>query len=342
MSGSPSRSAKATEPWESIILASQSPAAAWQAIFAKLRDCALKSPSASALHKLLIAPDRLLAESAWDMWQSFASSAPRVIDGLRDFWLQPAGSSGTAVLVLDALSTRELSLIADAATRRKVTPTRLEVRGAPVPTETDRFAASLGLPGRASLFNNRPPKSFIFTGEDVHTDVLDAPFVDCIGVVPPKPRLFLWHKWPDEPLIHDRGEQREGDSIVAESIRETLTSDGFWSFVDHLRQGRRLVITGDHGYATASEFSSELKDEASIRLFAGTFGAKRAVPTDDSHPWPRQHIPPPVIRHSEGNKSWLVVLGQRKWKVRGGFPTLCHGGLSLLEAAVPFIELPAS
>jgi hypothetical protein len=40
------------------------------------------------------------------------------------------------------------------------------------------------------------------------------------------------------------------------------------------------------------------------------------------------------------NNGWVVVVGQRKWDVQGGFPHLCHGGLTLLEAAVPFIELP--
>jgi hypothetical protein len=33
------------------------------------------------------------------------------------------------------------------------------------------------------------------------------------------------------------------------------------------------------------------------------------------------------------------VNGRRKWKSAGGYPTLIHGGLSVLEVAVPFIEL---
>jgi len=34
-----------------------------------------------------------------------------------------------------------------------------------------------------------------------------------------------------------------------------------------------------------------------------------------------------------------VLMGQRKWKVQGGFPQIYHGGLSLLEVAMPFLEL---
>ena len=326
--------------WESLVLADQSSRATWTAIFTRLRELALASPNAVALHKETIVPDRVLAESAWDLWQAFPPTAPKVIDGLKDFWSHQSGSAGSAILVLDALSLRELPIIVAAAKKAGAEPVRVEVRGSQVPTETDQFAAALGLSSRSKLFNNKPPASFIFGGPDVHTDILDAPFADCVGLIAPKPRLFLWHKWPDEPLIHDHAEARDGDSIVAAKIKETLQSEGFWAVVNRLRQGRRLVITGDHGYATASDFSSELKDEESIKLFSGTFGAQRAIREDSANPWPRRHLPPPVLRFVDGGGTWLVVMGQRKWKVRGGFPTLCHRGLSLLEAAVPFIELP--
>jgi hypothetical protein len=35
----------------------------------------------------------------------------------------------------------------------------------------------------------------------------------------------------------------------------------------------------------------------------------------------------------------LLAVGRRKWKSQGGYPTLTHGGLSLLEVLSPFIEL---
>lgn len=326
--------------WESLILAAQPPDAAWRAIFARLRDTALAAANPAALHRETIAPDRLLAESAWDLWQQFPTAAPTVVDGLRGYWASSSGVAGTAILILDALSLRELPLIVAAAKKRGVEPVRCEVRGSQVPTETDQFAQALGLQSRSRLFNNQPPVSFLFGGADTHTDVIDAPFVDCVAAVSTKPRLFLWHKWPDEPLIHLHADKVEGDTVVAAEVKKQLASDGFWQFIDRLRQGRRLVITGDHGYATASEFSSESKDEDTIRAFAGTFGAQRAIREDPATPWPRRHLPPPVLRFGNGPNPWLVVLGQRKWKVRGGFPTLCHRGLSLLEAAVPFIELP--
>ena len=47
---------------------------------------------------------------------------------------------------------------------------------------------------------------------------------------------------------------------------------------------------------------------------------------------------PPIVMT---NNNQHVVMGQRKWKVQGGFPHVCHGGMSLLEVAVPYMEFPA-
>lgn len=324
--------------WESLILSDRPAQAVWSEIFKRLGEVALSS-SPSSLQRETVIPDRMIAESAWDLWQSFPTDAPKITDAIRAFWTTGSGSAGTAVLILDALSLRELPLIVNGAAKRDIPVNNIMVCGSQVPTETMGFAAALGLTSRSQLFNNQPPASFVLAGPDVHTDVLEEPFGDCVARVPAKTRLFLWHKWPDEPLIHDHSEQREGDTTVAAEIKRTLSSDDFWSFVNALRQGRRLLITGDHGYAAASDFSSEIKDEESVRLFATMFGAQRAIPEDPQQPWPRRHLPPPVLKFEAGGKTWLVVIGQRKWKVRGGFPTLCHRGLSLLEAAVPVIEL---
>jgi hypothetical protein len=325
----------ATE-WLKIIVAEDDPATAWQQIFARLRDLALQSAKTGALDRATVVPDRLLANTAWVLWDEFLNHAPTAVNELKRFWTQTA-ASGTAVLLLDGLSLREMPLIFAAAKDRGLTPTRVEAFGSQVPTETDRFAEAVGIAGRSKLFNNHPPSSFIFNGPDVHTDVLDAPFADCVGAVPSSPRLFLWHKWPDEPLIHLHDRQDDGPDIVAAQTRQQLSSNEFWQFVDRVRQGRRLVITSDHGYAVSKNFSDELKDPDTVQLLRSAFSAKRCAAESSDSPWPRLHLPPLVSRQN----GRLAVIGQRKWVVQGGFPYLCHGGLSLLEAVVPFIEFPA-
>jgi hypothetical protein len=322
--------------WLNVIVAEEDTTTAWQRIFANLLELALQSTKAGVLDRATIVPDRLLANTAWNLWDEFLSHAPTAVDELKKFWTQTT-ATGTAVLLLDGLSLRELPLIVAAAKDRGLTPTRIEAFGSQVPTETDRFAEAVGIAGRSKLFNNQPPVSFIFNGPDVHTDVLDAPFVDCVAAVPSSPRLFLWHKWPDEPLIHLHDRQDDGPDIVAAQTKLQLSSNEFWQFVDRVRQGRRLVITSDHGYAVSKNFSDELKDPDTVQLLRSVFSAKRCAAESSSSPWPRRHLPPLVSRLN----GRLAVIGQRKWVVQGGFPHLCHGGLSLLEAVVPFIEFPA-
>jgi hypothetical protein len=294
----------AISEWVDVIVGQDDPTIAWKHIFAMLRELAVQSTKSGVLDKATVAPDRLLANSAWNLWNHFHHYAPTVIDELKKFWIQTS-ASGTAILLLDALSLR--------------------------------FAEALGLSGRSKLFNNQPPASFIFSGPDVHTDVLDSPFSDCSELVPSKPRLFLWHKWPDEPLIHLHDSQDDGPDIVASQTKQQLSSPEFWRFIDRIRQGRRVVITSDHGYAVSRFFSDEIKDSETVHLLRSVFGAKRYAAESPNTPWPRRHLPP-LVSHHNGR---LVVLGQRKWAVQGGFPHLCHGGLSLLEAVVPFIEFPA-
>ena len=321
------------QAWVDLILGTADASEIWADIFARLRDLALDNPGAAAIHRETIIPDRFLAETAWDLWQEFPRCAPSVISDLKKFWVSAPGV-GTAVLVLDALSLRELPLIVTAGKERGLDPVCIEVRASEVPTETDRFAEALGLPSRSKLYNNNAPDSFVFTGPDVHTELLESPFADCVATIPTTPRLFIWHKWPDEPLIHLHEDQKDGPAVVAVQTKKELSGDGFWALVNRLRQGRRLVITGDHGYADASNFSNEEKNEDTVKLLRSFFGAGRSAKDDPAKPWPRQHLPPLVCRHN----GWLAVMGQRKWSVQGGFPNLCHRGLSLLEAAVPFLE----
>ncbi len=322
--------------WMELIVGEDDPATTWKQVFICLRDIALSCAKSGALDRATVVPDRLLANSAWNLWDEFLVHAPTIVDELKKFWIQTS-ATGTAVLVLDGLSLREMPLIVGAANDRKLKPVRIEAFGAQVPTETDRFAESLGISGRSKLFNNQPPASFIFSGPDVHTDVLDAPFGDCVGSVPSSPRLFLWHKWPDEPLIHLHDSKDDGPDVVAAQTKQQIYSDDFWRFVDRIRQGRRLVVTSDHGYAVSRFFSDELKDSDTVQMLRNAFGAKRCAVERSDASWPRRHLPPLVSRHHNR----LTVLGQRKWAVQGGFPHLCHGGLSLLEAIVPFIEFPA-
>ena len=312
--------------WTGIILDSQNPETAWTSIFASLLDLAKQSSSPVALHDATVIPDRLLSEAAWGLWESYPEHAVKTSAMLKDWTSQ---GTGKAVLILDALSLREMPILLSAAAVRGVTPLLVNVTGSECPSTTDQFAKAIGLSSRSALANDTKPGAFSLFAGNCYTDVVSMPFEDC--AVPPSPNIVIWHTWLDD-LIHL---QKKLPDQIASLASSTLQGDGFWSFVDNLRQGRRLVITSDHGYAVSKRFSSEVDDPDAVKILRETFGASRYKPV--SEPWKKRFMPPIVMSHNKQH----IVMGQRKWKVQSGFRDVCHGGMSLLEVAVPYVELPA-
>jgi hypothetical protein len=318
-----------TADWTSTILESANPSEAWRATFDRLLAIAKTTTSPVELHNQTKTPDRLIAESAWELWQAYTDAAPRTSQELIAWWSQSSGAAGKAVLILDALSLRELPAILAAAEARGIQPIKVRATGAEAPSTTDQFAKALGAGTRAGLKNNTPPGGFSLSAGGVHTDVVSYPFQDCLGSVPNEKNVVLWHTWLDD-LIHV---QKKLPDQIYKTAQTELQGDGFWALVDRLRQGRKLIITSDHGYAVGKLFSTEERDDAVVEALREVFGASRYE--SDSKAWVHRLMPPIVVTQN-GHQ---IVMGQRKWKVQGGFPHVDHGGLTLLEVAVPFIEI---
>ena len=312
--------------WIGLILDSKTPEAAWKSLFSTLLDLAKNSTSPYALHDATVIPDRLLAEASWELWESYPEQAVKTSAILRNWTHQ---GSGKAVLILDALSLREMPILLGATSARDIIPINVEVTGSECPSTTDQFAKSLGVSSRSALTNNTKPGTFNLFEGNCFTDVVSMPFEDC--PVPPTPNILIWHTWLDDH-IHL---QKKLPDQIAKIASSTLQGDSFWNFVNRLRQGRNLVITSDHGYAVSKRFSSEVEDPDAVKILRETFGASRNRTISEQ--WQKRFIPPIVMSHNKQH----IVMGQRKWKVQSGFPEICHGGMSLLEVAVPFIELPA-
>lgn len=314
--------------WSEIILHNDNPKNVWEYIFSGLLDLSKQNHSPVKLHNETIAPDRLLAESAWQLWYGYEQNAKRTSMALNEWWNGQSAGVNKAVLILDALSLRELSIILAAALSKNIEPVNINVTGSEVPSDTDQFAQAIGSANRSALRNKARNESLKLNGP-AYTDVMSHPFEDCIGSIPAVNDILIWHTWLDD-LIHVH--KRIPDQIY-KTASENLQSDGFWEFINRLRQGRKLIITSDHGYAVSKLFSTTLGDSVS-EIMKATFGASRCITYNAN--WDHKLMPPTVLNHN----GHLVVMGQTKWKVQGGFPQVCHGGLSLLEVAVPFIELP--
>lgn len=312
--------------WTDTILAKRPPEEIWTQIFDELLRAARATTSPVALHQSLIPADRLLAEAAWDLWDAYQTFPGRTSLRLVDWWNRSA-AGGRAVLILDALSLRDLPALLGGAQTRHISPTQVAVTGSEVPPDTTPFAKALGAPTRGSLKDNRAPGSFLLQSTQLSTDVVNVPFADC--GVPATRDVFLWHEWQDEDVHNNK----PSDTVFNHASAQ-LQSDDFWTLVDRLRYRRKLVITADHGYATSAQFATTLEDDQVVNDLKDTFSAKRVCPA--TVPWTRPVIPPVVLTAN----GYHIVTGQVKWRIQSGFPPRCHGGLTLLEVGVPWVELP--
>lgn len=275
--------------------------------------------------------DDVLAGSAWDLWAEFENTAPKTVEALKTFWQRQ--TTPKAILILDALSLREATWILEGAQQRGYTIHSAGATASELPGDTTPFAKALGFTQRTKLQNNQG-KSEAFT--DAFTESTDLPWQDCAALIKADPNIIFWHHWPDERM-HHLAEQGNGYRVLAKEAAEVLTGDEFWSFVDKLATGRRLVITADHGYSNPALFPDVYPDDQKTYLKtqfkSGRNNEIKATNTE-------QHWVPPlsqVLSTQHGN--WNIVLGRKKWRSQGGYPSLAHGGLSLLEVAVPYIEL---
>jgi hypothetical protein len=279
----------------------------------------------------LAALENLLAGSAWDLWDSFESSAPRTSEKLKLFWSQR--SSGKAIFILDALSLREAPWCIEQAKERGFSIHQACATASELPGDTTPFAKALGFGQRSSLEHNLGKSSDF---QNAWTESNNVPFEDCAALIKADPNIIYWHHWPDSQ-IHDLAEDGDGYRTLAKTTAEQLASDDFWSFVEKLATGRRVIITADHGYAHSGLFQDVTEKEQAAFLKT-KFKSGRATLNcgeNNTHYW----VPPLTRTLSTQHGNWDFVLGRRKWKSQGGYPTLTHGGLSLLEVAVPFIEL---
>jgi len=312
------------------------PAAAWAGIAAHLRDEFFAPIPETGAEGEVVRRDRGLAEldnilsgSAWDLWSSFEECVPKASRGIVEFWTSTTG--GKAVLVLDGLSLREAPWLLEQAKVRGFKLHRSEVRGAELPGETTPFAKALGFGQRSALENNGAGGAHKLTG--AFTACCNLPWKDCVEMVGSQEAVAFWHHWPDKRL-HDLSGPGMGLRKLVKEAHAALTLDDFWSFVKRLATGRRLVITSDHGYAACGEFHDLAGDQASY--MKSVFKSGRSAPaTGTDAAW----VPPIDLTLTSAHGPHQYVLGRRKWKSAAGYPTLQHGGLSLLELFVPFLEL---
>lgn len=273
--------------------------------------------------------DLFLTSVGWDLWSEFDSKTPHAADALVEWWAAQTG--GRAVLILDGLSLREVPMILQAASARSFKVLSAAIKTAELPADTNSFAHMLGFSQRSAIENNGAGANHRLPG--ARTDSVNIPFKDCQKLIGAEPRWLLWHHWPDVQL-HQLSTAGHGLDRLAKEVSDQINSDDFWALVSRLAIGRRLLITSDHGYCASGLFSDAPEDQAAH--LKNRFKSGRFSPgANGNGPW----VPPVSVTLKTRHGTNQYALGRRKWKSQGGYPTLVHGGLSMLEVAVPFIEL---
>jgi hypothetical protein len=320
-----------------------SAADAWRVIVDKAVEIASRPLSAGSAPSEVTKRDReigaldhFLSSSGWDLWQAFGqpglSGVERTSDRLARWWGEPY--SAKAVLILDGLSLRELPWLIQGAKERGFTLHEITANASELPGETNEFAQALGFGSRSQLQNNGGGLAHRL--QPAQTECVDMPWKDCEGLIngaPGAKNWVFWHHWPDSK-VHDGSGAGQGLDMLTRDAADQLGSDDFWSFLEHLATGRRLVITSDHGYAATGYFPDAEGDVG--QFLKKTFSSGRSVTgTGNAGPY----VPPVALQITSPHGAYLLALGRRKWKSQGGYPTLTHGGLSLLEVLSPFVEL---
>jgi hypothetical protein len=315
----------------------KSPAAeAWSAIVKKLLEIASKPLTVANAPSEVIKRDRAVGEldhflssSGWDLWRVFGETVERTSDHLVRWWSEPY--TAKAVLILDGLSLRELPWLLQGAKERGFTLHEVTANGSELPGETNEFAHALGFGSRSQLQNNGGGSAHKL--QSAYTECVDLPWKDCAALVNGTPNWVLWHQWPDRK-VHEGAGAGQGLDVLIRDAAEQLGSDDFWALVERLATGRRLVITSDHGYAATGYFPDA---DGDVGVFLKkTFSSGRGnVGTGDTGPF----VPPVAMHINSPHGDHILAIGRWKWRSQGGYPTMTHGGLSLLEVVSPFVEL---
>jgi hypothetical protein len=273
--------------------------------------------------------DFYLSTAGWDLWRDLDSATTHTADHLADWWAKPHARK--AILILDGLSLRELPFLLSGASKHSFTIHTVEVTTSELPGETTQFAQALGFSQRSSLSNNAAGNGHRLRG--ARTECADLPWSDCASMIGAEPNWVFWHHWPDS-RVHDLSVAGQGLETLSKEAAQTLLSDEFWIFVERLATGRRVIITSDHGYAAPGLFADAPDEQA--KFLRDTFKSGRSTSNHgDVGPW----VPPIAMSITSRRGDYRLALGRRKWKSQGGYPTLAHGGLSILEVLSPFVEL---
>lgn len=278
--------------------------------------------------------ESILSTSAWDLWQA-ASLATKGSAALIEFWNSTVGPK--AVLILDSLSIREVGLVKSILAKNSLELVRCDIALSEIPSETDLYANALGLPGRAAIRRQSAPRSFKIDADDTYLDSFSQiPFSECSAKMPAARNVFIWHGWPDDSL-HEKDSVEDSWNRFIDHAKHTIEAPDFGEFLRALCRGRDLLVTSDHGYCHASSFLVTTGQQHQDLRF---LGHKRCKAITEGDPKATSTVPPITLdlKSTADKNTYRLAVGKKRPADRG-FPSLTHGGLSIMECCVPLMRI---
>jgi len=222
------------------------------------------------------------------------------------------------LLLIDGLSLRELPLVQAVLAARGLTP-QVDWALAPLPTETADFARR--------HYNASGPSDMV---GHAHRYPFDFRHVTSEGwqpdFAPGQRRRFIWYAFPDDYFgLKETDYARH----VIQPIEAVLQA-----VLDDPTLVRPLVITGDHGYLwQGDQCAWPVEDTEERAVLAEHFKLGRSTRTTSD---PLAATGKVWVRGSIG-----AARGRFGWggAVRGAGSLFKHGGASLMECLVPWVEL---
>ncbi len=263
-----------------------------------------------------------------------SSAASRVYDELtspsdsRKKLLDFLTSADKAIVILDGLSLREVPLVIMLAERSGFEVRNIECSVSATPSETTDFIDrefGCGQIGPSQIQGRRELKEkgicAFYYGD------YNSPFYGDYGGHP----LLLWSPFPDS-TYRDSGAKFVNHFENIHAFFETV----WMNTVQQIKGKKTLVITSDHGYVFFGTGMDFVRSQAELKALNEYFGNERWISLEKK-PSP----PASDDLYIDPLRKVAMIKGRVKTKSTGEAASRLykHGGLSLMEMIVPWIEI---
>lgn len=271
--------------------------------------------------------EELISSGALGLWNelealSNGSPTPRQWLGL-DQSLPPVDKR--AAVIFDGLSIREIPLVLQMAESTGFRIKSNQVIATSLPTETMDFVEQRVLGSRLAPSQLRGRREL--AEKNVEAFYLDQP--NSREVYPTGKSLLVWSSYPDRLFFND---EARTDQLFSTFHRDHIPV--LWKCaVQALPRDLPIVITADHGYVFFGASLGTDRDSSALDILKQ--GRNRRFNADEI--FPEAHPDLQLLPQSRA----ALLRGRLRGKPQGpsGRKLYQHGGFSLMEVLVPWIEL---